>query len=99
VIAAFDSCMKQVTAKAVEWLNSFIRRTSRRNSSIYVNVRISMLIVRVKPHLHQTWTDLIVSTLFSALGLNAKNLIETVDKGLLRQQSPRRRGKSPKKKT
>jgi len=87
VVAAADSCTKQGTAKAEEWLNSFIRRTSRRNSSIFVNVRISMLILRVKPHLHQTWTDLIVSTFFSALGLDAKNLEETVAKGLLRNNA------------
>jgi len=75
--------MKLGRAKAEAWLNEFMRRASRRNSSIYVNVRISMLVLRVKPHLHQTWTDLIINTYFSALGLDSKNLEEQTAKQLL----------------
>ena len=83
VIDATESCMKLGRAKAEAWLNEFMRRASRRNSSIYVNVRISMLVLRVKPHLHQTWTDLIISTYFSALGLDTKTLDEQTAKQLL----------------
>jgi len=74
VVAATECCMKQGMDKAEEWLNLFICRTSRQNGSIFVNVRISMLVLRVKPHLHLTWTDLIVRTFFSALGLDSKDL-------------------------
>lgn len=80
VIDATESCMKVGRAKAEAWLNEFMRRASRRNSSIYVNVRISMLVLRVKPHLHQAWTDLIISTYFSALGLDPKTLDEQTAK-------------------
>ena len=83
VIDAAEACMKSGKAKAEAWLNQFIRRTSRRNASIFVNVRVSMLVLRVKPHLHQAWTDLIVNTYFEALGLQAKNLDAETAKQLM----------------
>ena len=83
VIDAAEACMKSGKAKAEAWLNQFIRRASRRNASIFVNVRVSMLVLRVKPHLHQAWTDLIVNTYFEALGLQVKNLNEETAKQLM----------------
>ncbi|OSX74528.1 hypothetical protein BU14_0285s0016 [Porphyra umbilicalis] len=83
VIDAAEACMKSGKAKAEAWLNQFIRRASRRNASIFVNVRVSMLVLRVKPHLHQTWTDLIVNTYFEALGLQVKNLNAETAKQLM----------------
>jgi len=82
-IAATETCMKLGTAKAEAWLNKFIRRASRRNASIFVNVRVSMLLLRVKPHLHQTWTELILSTYFAGLGLELKSIDEPTAKKLL----------------
>jgi len=83
VVAAADSCIKHGTAKAAQWLISFIRSSSHWNSSIFVNLWIFMLTLRLKPHLHETWTELIVSTFLSALGLDAKDFEGTVAKGLL----------------
>lgn len=82
-IDAAESCMKQGTTKAEAWLNEFIRRASRRNSSIFVNVRLSMLVLRVKPHLHQSWTELITNTYFATLGVEVKTLDVATAKQLL----------------
>jgi len=82
-INAAESCMKLGTAKAEAWLNEFIRRASRRNSSIFVNVRVSMLVLRVKPHLHQAWTELITNTYFAALGVDVKTLDVATAKQLM----------------
>lgn len=83
VIDAAEACMKSGKVKAEAWLNQFIRRASWRNASIFVNVRVSMLVLRVKPHLHQAWNDLIVNTYFEALGLQVKNLNEATAKQLI----------------
>ena len=65
---------KQGLKAAEEWLKWFLRRPSRRNSTIFVNIRVSLLALRVKPHLHQMCTAVIVAAFFEALGLDLDTL-------------------------
>jgi len=66
VIDIAEVCMKSGRAAAMAWLNQCIRRNSRRNSPIFVNFCVSMLVLRVERHLHQAWIDLIVNKNFKA---------------------------------
>ena len=65
---------KQWLKAAEEWLKWFLRSPSRRNPSIFVNIRVSFLALRVKPHLHEMCTDVIVAAFFEALGLDLDTL-------------------------
>ena len=83
LVVAVDSVQKDGLKKAEEWLKKFIRRGSRRNPTIFVNVRISLLVLRVKPHLHQLWTDIIINELFRSLNMEYKDLTPEIASGLL----------------
>ena len=74
LVVSVESVQKGGMDKAEEWLKSFIRRSSRRNPTIFSNIRVSLLALRVKPHLHQMWTDTIVAAYFESLGIEVKNL-------------------------
>ncbi|OSX79077.1 hypothetical protein BU14_0087s0025 [Porphyra umbilicalis] len=83
LVVSVESVQRQGMKKAEEWLNQFIRRSSRRNPTIFANVRISLLALRVKPHLHQMWTELIITEFFKSLGYELKNLTPELAKELL----------------
>jgi len=70
LVVSVDAVQKQGLKAAEEWLKSFVRRSSRRNPTIFSNIRVSLLALRVKPHLHQVWTDVIVGAYFEALDLD-----------------------------
>jgi len=74
LVVSVDAVQKQGLKAAEEWLKSFIRRSSRRNPTIFANVRVSLLALRVKPHLHQVWTDIIVAAYFESLGVELNDL-------------------------
>jgi len=74
LVVSVESVQKGGMDKAEEWLKSFIRRSSRKNPTIFANIRVSLLALLVKPHLHQMWTDVIVVTNFESLGIDVKNL-------------------------
>ena len=74
LVVSVESVQKEGIQNAEEWLKSFIRRSSRKNPTIFSNVRVSLLVMRVKPHLHQLRTDIIVSAYFESLGMDVKSL-------------------------
>ena len=78
-----ESVQRQGMKKAEEWLNQFIWRSSRRNPTIFSNVRISLLASRFKPQLHRMWTGLIITEFFKSLGYELKNLTPERPKELL----------------
>jgi len=83
LVVAVESVQKEGMQKAEEWLKSFIRRSSRRNPTIFANVRVSLLAMRVKPHLHQLWTDIIVGAYFQSLGIDGEKLTKEMAVELL----------------
>jgi len=83
LVVSAESVQKEGMQKAEQWLKSFIRRSSRKNPTIFANVRVSLLAMRVKPHLHQMWTDIIVATYFESLDVELKNLTKEMAVTLL----------------
>jgi len=83
LVVAVESVQKEGMQKAEEWLKSFVRRSSRKNPTIFANIRISLLAMRVKPHLHQLWTDIIITAYFESLDVDVEKLTEEMANKLL----------------
>jgi len=83
LVVSVESVQKEGMQKAEQWLKSFIRRSSRKNPTIFANVRVSLLGMRVKPHLHQMWTDIIIAAYFESLDVELKDLTKEMAVTLL----------------
>ena len=87
LVVSVDAVQKQGLKAAEEWPKSFVRRSSRRNPTIFANIRVSLLALQVKPHLHQMWTDVIVGAYFGALDLELDTLTSEMALELLANDS------------
>ena len=80
-MVAVESVQKEGMQKAEEWSKSFVRRSRRKNPTIFAN--ISLFAMRVKPHLHQLWGDIIITADFKSLVVDVEKLIQEMANKLL----------------
>jgi len=87
LVASVESVQKGSMDKAEEWRKSFIRPLSRRSPMTFSSIHVSLLALRVKPHLHRMWTDTIVAAYSESLGIEFNNLVMNLAIKLLTDDS------------